>query len=332
MRGPPYSLNVETTQSLAVGLRESDVCPLRMLGMKSQNTCERGVPIGHLPEQGLTATTRLKVGKQMTHLETSAAARSPAAVPLAAAGALFVAYLLVFSITQGPSAGAFVSALINVLALGLCAVMLAGLIRVIRPERLQLLVRFALHSVLAVGFALLWYFAVLAGFATTSDWIHIGLVARSFSENALVWQMYQGVTVYAMIALYLERRSTASTELRSDAAAPLQTRRATGPLLLREGDEIVAVEYDDINRLSGANGYVEVVTRGRTFLSTKSLSQFADTLPEGFLRVHRSHIVRRSAIQRAEPAGNGRLTLHLADGGAVTTSREGARLVRSLAA
>jgi len=205
----------------------------------------------------------------MKHSEVVAAARSPNAVPLAAAGALFVAYLLAFSITQGLSPGAFVSALINVVALGLCASMLAGLIRVVKPERLPLSARFALHAVLAVGFALLWYFAILAGFATTSDWIHGGLAARSFTENALVWQLYQGITVYAMIALYLERRSMASTELHVDAAAPLQAKRESGPLLLREGDEIVAVEHDDINRLSGAEGYVEIVTRRRKFLSTR---------------------------------------------------------------
>lgn len=256
---------------------------------------------------------------------------SPAiAVPLATLAIFFLAYLMVFSIMQGVSKSALAAALVNAVALALCGMAAGALFRAVGPARFKPVVQLPFHAFAAVGFAFLWYFVVLAGFAMTGNWLREGLVARAFSENAIVWQIFQGITLYAMIVLLFDRIHAAGS---GDASRQQEAEaEPKGPLLLRDRGEIVALDPDEIVRLSGAGDYVEIATPVRTFLSTRALASFARSLPPEFLRIHRSHIVRYGAIARAEPAGNGRLTLHLKDGTAITTSRSGARLIRSLSA
>lgn len=251
------------------------------------------------------------------------------AVPSATLAIFFFAYLMAFSITQGFSTSTLAAALVNAGALALSGIAMGALLRAIDPARFRLVAQLPFHVFAAVAFAFLWYFVVLAGFAMAGNWLREGLVARAFSENAIVWQIFQGITLYAMIVLLLDR--TRATES-GDASRQETDAEPKGPLLLRDRGEIVALDPDEIVRLSGAGDYVEIATPLRTFLSTRALASFARSLPPEFLRVHRSHIVRYGAIVRAEPAGNGRLTLHLKDGAAVTTSRSGARLIRSLSA
>jgi len=61
-----------------------------------------------------------------------------------------------------------------------------------------------------------------------------------------------------------------------------------------------------------------------------TLAEFEATLDaRRFVRVHRSRIVNLDIVERAEPAGAGRLLLHLQTGESVSTSRTGARLLKS---
>lgn len=245
-----------------------------------------------------------------------------------AMGALFCAYALAFWISGAGLVHAITSAAVNVAAFGLSGLVMTGFVRLAGAITIDSVRGLVIHAAGAVAFAFLWYFLILAGFAIGGNWMRGGLVGRAFSENALVWQIFQGVTLYAVLVLWLERRLSPSVEV----AGPSQPNSAdpSAPLLIKVGDEIVAVDLDEIVQLSGADGYVEVTTPQRSFLTNRTLASLTETLPGNFLRVHRSHIVRRGAIMRAEPAGNGRLTLHLLDGKTVVTSREGARMIRGL--
>lgn len=105
-----------------------------------------------------------------------------------------------------------------------------------------------------------------------------------------------------------------------------------GPILLRQGDELHAVEVADIILISAADDYSEVVTSTLRQLARRSLAEFERELPpETFVRVHRSHLINLDHLVRAEPAGAGRMTLHRTAGEAVTASRTGTRLLRELA-
>lgn len=60
-----------------------------------------------------------------------------------------------------------------------------------------------------------------------------------------------------------------------------------------------------------------------------TLAEFAQSLDSAkYVRVHRSWIVNTHRVARAEPAGGGRLLLHMENGQTVSTSRDGARQLR----
>ena len=173
------------------------------------------------------------------------------------------------------------------------------------------------------------------------DWLTGGLAGRPLLGLALSWQAFQGITLYAVVALFAYaaafrlRIAGLETELAAlHAAMDLPAPAPKTPprqVLVRDGRALKPVAVDDILALSGAGDYVEVHTRAGSHLSTTSLSDFEAELPAGFARVHRSHIVRMDAVLEIESAGNGRLTLHLPTGLSVTTSRAGARRVRESA-
>lgn len=196
-----------------------------------------------------------------------------------------------------------------------------------------------LHPLLAAGFAVVWYFCTLAGYAADANWMTRGLQAAPFGRVALSWQVFQGVTVYAVLALFIHWRH-ALRELqrredmgdgRTEPAARTATAARTESLLIRCDKEVVPIAAADLVRIAGADGYSEVITRNRRILSTTSLARFEAILPgDQFVRVHRSHIVRLGAVEHAEPAGNARLLLHLEDGAKIMTSRAGAKRLREL--
>lgn len=253
---------------------------------------------------------------------------------------LFAGYAAAFLTTlDQPVSRSLAFATINTLGAGVASLIFRPLIArlaILQPRPWSALV----HPAAAAGFAVVWYFCTLAGYAMTANWISEGLRAAPFGPVALSWQLFQGVTVYAALALFMHwRQAVSELALLRDSVRdePGRTARTvntgrTESLLIRCDREVVPVAAGDLIRIAGADGYSEVVTRNRRILSTTSLSRFEEILPaDQFVRVHRSHIVHLSAVAHAEPAGNARLLLHLEDGAKIMTSRAGARRLRDLA-
>lgn len=199
-----------------------------------------------------------------------------------------------------------------------------------------------IHPFLAAAFSITWYFCTLAGYALSPDWLDRGLKAAPFAQGALSWQIFQGVTVYAVLALFtawrvaaqgLEALRRSSSVTGSPVARPSGAARPplSASLLIRCDKEVVPILASDLIRITGADGYSEVITRDRRILSTTSLTRFEEMLQsDQFVRAHRSHIVRLGAVAHAEPAGNARMLLHLEDGERIMTSRAGAKRLREL--
>jgi len=94
-------------------------------------------------------------------------------------------------------------------------------------------------------------------------------------------------------------------------------------LLVSKGADECLVQLDSIESLSAAGNYVEIVANGQCYLLRAPLKQVEDMLPPGkFLRIHRSHIVRRDEISRikTQPSGNG--TVQLRNGRALPISKK----------
>lgn len=253
---------------------------------------------------------------------------------------IFAGYALAFAATLDQPIGSSITyAANNTVGIGLAG---AGFY--------QLLVRFVLHRrpavaallhvPLAVAFALAWYLCTILSFGLTPSWSRAGISVAPFGPAALAWQMFQGVTLYAALALFAYWRAAlarleglrAGCATAFERASSTPARETVGSLLVRCDREVVPVVLNDIAIISGIDGYAEVVTNARRLLSTTTLARFEDILPsEQFVRVHRSHIVRLGAIRNAEPAGNGKLLLHLENGDRVSTSRTGARALKERA-
>ena len=96
------------------------------------------------------------------------------------------------------------------------------------------------------------------------------------------------------------------------------------------GEELRPLDIDMVVSINGADDYAEVSTTTGKHLVRMTLASFAKSLdPSKYIRVHRSWIVNTCRVIRAEPAGGGRLLLHMETGQTISTSRDGARLFRN---
>lgn len=256
---------------------------------------------------------------------------------------LFLGYLMAFAATlDQPFVRSVGFAAVNTLGAGVAGLLFQPVLnRLVVGRRAPRLVW--LHPLLAAAFSITWYFCTLAGYALSPDWLDRGLKAAPFAQGALSWQIFQGVTIYAVLALFTAWRAAArelealrrSSTVTSPPATARPSEAAKPPLsaslLIRCDKEVVPILANDLIRITGADGYSEVVTRQRRILSTTPLSRFDEMLqPDQFVRAHRSHIVRLGAVAHAEPAGNARMLLHLEDGERIMTSRAGAKRLREL--
>ncbi len=83
-------------------------------------------------------------------------------------------------------------------------------------------------------------------------------------------------------------------------------------LLVSKGADQCLIQISRIECVSAAGNYVEIVERGQRYLMRATLKQIEDLLPAtDFIRIHRSHLVRRDEIERikSQPSGNGTVQL-----------------------
>jgi hypothetical protein len=111
-----------------------------------------------------------------------------------------------------------------------------------------------------------------------------------------------------------DSQATNATEPQLQEQVNEESRRpAITTLLVSKGADECLIRLESIESLSAAGNYVEIVASGQCYLLRAPLKQVEDMLPpEQFLRIHRSHIVKRDEIARikTQPSGNGIVQLH----------------------
>jgi hypothetical protein len=192
------------------------------------------------------------------------------------------------------------------------------------------------HLALCAGFSIfsLWLLLVLLGMvngvSTTDFSVH------AFSGGGMVWQALEDVTTYAVIAALTYARfghparpvepEAAITEPAPAARTGIERSR----FFVRNGEDIRPIDLNAVILVGGADDYAEVTTATGKHLLRMTLSDFERNLdPSKFARVHRSWIVNLDCVERVEPAGGGRMLLHMTTGHAVPASRTGARFLRN---
>jgi hypothetical protein len=184
------------------------------------------------------------------------------------------------------------------------------------------------HVVIGLGFVTLSYWSLLVLLGLINGVSATEFEVEPFDRRAMAWQSLQNLTTYGLIAAlsHLQFRPPPHAEpvvARTEAPEP------PGRYFVRIGDQLRPINLAEVISIIGADDYAEVRTLTGQHLVRMTLAEFETTLDAArFARVHRSSIVNLDRIDRAEPAGNGRLLLHMEDGGMIQTSRAGARLVR----
>lgn len=163
------------------------------------------------------------------------------------------------------------------------------------------------HAALAVSLSFL---AEYDGAASWSE-VVAGHVAKKAPLSA---------TVYLCIVALAHLSSSRQARPVASAASPVE-----GPpqrLLVRRRGREHFVSTADISRVSAEGNYVQLHTRQGTFLERRTLRSLEEMLAgNGFVRVHRSHIVNLDAVDNMEPSFNGAWEVILRDGSRVPMGR-----------
>ncbi len=266
--------------------------------------------------------------------ENSMSTRSAAPLWMLLLGFVTVSYFIVLELTGGASISIAVwSVIANVTPLALLGLGVRALVRGFLAGR-ALYVQVACHLVAGPVFACIWYWMLMVLIGVTVAHSPVRFEVRSYFPNAAIaWQLLQGLTFYGLIASLASLEESARQREpagRPPSLAPANKDRT--PLkryFLRLDDEILPVEVDEIISISGAGDYTEVATNSGRHLTRMTLAEFEGVLDGAtFVRVHRSKIVNVARILRAEPAGGGRLLIHMHNGELVQASRSGSRALR----
>lgn len=244
-----------------------------------------------------------------------------------------VGYVWVFAITTEMSPlRTLVTSAINVGTAYALGFLVRAALKRLCPGRAPL-AQLIIHLALAPAYSLVWYLATISLLGWQDGSLLGGASIVPFQGPAFVWQTFQGFALYASaaaLALLAERPPpVAPSAPRNEVAAPSSTARQ---LLVRDGDQIRIIKVEEIVMVAAADDYVEIVTSASRHLARKSLAELETELPSSFIRVHRSTLVNLDRLLSAEPAGAGRMTLHLSGGKSVIASRSGARLLRERSA
>jgi hypothetical protein len=271
-------------------------------------------------------------GKGATRAEDAVRLNDRQAYSLAGALA-FAAYFIVFLLVgDGDILDAVTSSLRNLIPLVIVSaaahqIILTHLVR--RPPMRQL----TGHLLLSAAYSLLfyWLLMVLIGISRGGSFVEFAVQAF-FPTPAVAWQLLQGLTLYALVACLTYLR--AQPPLTSFVVVPqaqeaLAKDQSPSRYFIRKGEDIHPIEISQIVSITGADDYAEVVTTSGRHLVKMTLTEFEKTLEvDTFIRVHRSHIVNVDRIARAEPAGGGRMLLHMDTGAMISASRAGSKLLR----
>lgn len=170
------------------------------------------------------------------------------------------------------------------------------------------------HLAGALAFSLI--HIVGMGVARWAVYLAVGGYYAPFGPLAeFLYEFRKDLLVYAaIVALY-------TLWLRLGSAPP-PIRNPASVIEVRDGARRVFVPLAEVVFVEAAGNYVELHRGDAAVLHRASLADMERELAgAGFVRIHRSRLVRRDAIARVESRSSGDFTVHLADGRELAGSR-----------
>ncbi|WP_291841970.1 LytTR family DNA-binding domain-containing protein [Maricaulis sp.] len=160
----------------------------------------------------------------------------------------------------------------------------------------------------------------------TSHSAHTIIVSAYADQAARAFD--HGVLDFVTKPFEAERIALAIERYRGKAAARPEKARY---LSFRSGRRVERVSLDEVILVRGADKYAEVVLGdGRVKLHDKSIGKIAPLMPDSFMRVHKSWIVRLDCVEGLESFPGNRHALVLKTGERAPVSRSLISQVRAL--
>jgi hypothetical protein len=173
----------------------------------------------------------------------------------------------------------------------------------------------AVHAVAAVGVSLIHVLAI-----GTARWAIYRLVDDDYAPLAPLgdwpYEFRKDVLVYlSMVGLYVVWTELRAHRRPAPAASP-------EVLEVRDGARRHFVPLNEVVWVEAAGNYVELHRGGAGLLHRASLSEMERRLQDvGFVRIHRSRLVRREAVEAVESKPTGDFLVRLRDGRELAGSR-----------
>ena len=95
-------------------------------------------------------------------------------------------------------------------------------------------------------------------------------------------------------------------------------------IVLKDGGKVRIIPVRDVIRLEADGDYVKICTKEGNFMKKKTLQHFEDSLSkEVFARIHRTHLLNISYLERIDPYHKNSHIARLKDGTHIPVSRSG---------
>lgn len=126
------------------------------------------------------------------------------------------------------------------------------------------------------------------------------------------------ITYVAILGVFLLVR-----QLVTRPAQPSQPPAEDTALIeVRDGNRVVLLRPDEVDWVSSSGNYVEIHGSFGSQLARRTMADMeAELAPHGFVRIHRSHLVRRAAIASTETRQSGDFDITLRSGAVIGGSR-----------
>jgi DNA-binding LytR/AlgR family response regulator len=150
-------------------------------------------------------------------------------------------------------------------------------------------------------------------------WASAGLQYEFFGDSpagTLIYEFRKDILFYTSATIFL-LLARALAESRSVPAAVEEPVR----IEVRDRSRTVWLAANDILSVEAAANYVELRTREGALLHRATLSAMEAQLGAGFVRIHRSRLVRRDAVRELRTLPSGDFELVLSDGRTLAGSR-----------
>lgn len=139
----------------------------------------------------------------------------------------------------------------------------------------------------------------------------------SFAERLVFEARKDLVTYVSILAVFLLAR-----RLVAAGGSPAAETSTAALIEVRDGSRVVMLRPGEIDWVSAAGNYVELHGSFGTELARRTMADLeAELSPHGFIRVHRSRLVRRAAIATTMTRQSGDFDITLRSGAVISGSR-----------